>query len=117
MSTVYVNQQRNENLIKTQTESLPSYLDRTNFNFYYEPVKTESKMSISLSAPFINNSLGTRVAYDNLRVYKLFMNDLFFIQDSDGGLDNAEVNIFSSTPVKYTGEVTNITGPNILIFS
>lgn len=117
MSTVYVNQQRNGNLIKTQTESLPSYLDKTNFNFYYDPVKTESKMSISLAAPFINNSLGTRVVYDNLRVYKLFMNDLFFIQDSDVSLDTSEVNIFSSTPVKHMGQVTNVSIPNVLIFA
>jgi hypothetical protein len=120
MSTVYVYQQRSENLIKTQTENLPSYLDRTNFNFYYEPVKTESKMTISLAAPFINNSLGTRVAYDNLRVYKLFMNDLFFISEPSVIDDNSQqpkVNLTSSTPVKHTGQVTKVTGPNVLVFA
>ena len=48
---------KNDSYIKTQIESLPSYLNRTNFNFYYEPVKTDSTMSVSLATPYINNSL------------------------------------------------------------
>jgi len=117
MSTVYVNQHRGDSLIRTQTENLPSYLDKTSFNFYYEPVKTDSKMTISLAAPFINDSLGTRVAYDNIKIYKLFMNDLYFMQDSETQIKTPTVNIVKSSPVRYKGEVSGVESGHVLIFA
>ena len=117
MSTVYVNQKKNDSYIKTQIESLPSYLNRTNFNFYYEPVKTDSTMSVSLAAPYINNSLGTQVSYDNLKVYKLFMNDLFFVQDPDVLIAKPIIKTKKLSPVEYNGEVQNVSLAHALIFA
>ena len=117
MSTVYVNQHRGDSLIRTQTENLPSYPDKTSFNFYYEPVKTDSKTTISLAAPFINDSLGTRVAYDNIKIYKLFMNDLYFMQDSETQIKTPTVNIVKSSPVRYKGEVSGVESGHVLIFA
>jgi hypothetical protein len=110
--------QNNKNtLLKTEEERLPNYPEWNVFNFYYDPVKADSEMKVMLSAPFTNDPLGTKVSYDDLAVFKVFMNNLMFVKEQKTKIDLPEVNYQEISPTKYKVSVKNANGPHVLIFS
>lgn len=106
-------------LYKAEAERMPNYPEWKTFSFYYEPVRVQSKMRIEVGAPFIADPLGTKVLYDDLRVYKVFSNRLLFINQSDQQslLTTPLISFKKSSPVEYSGEVSEVNGPHIIVFS
>ena len=114
---VLVGQSTPSTLIKTQVERLPNHPEWSEFSVYYDPVKTESELSMLLSAPYSSDPLGTRVLYDDLAVYEVFTNDLFFINSEDVVLSTPTVEYTKISSVEYVGEVKDATGPHVIVFS
>lgn len=111
--------QNNKNtLIKTQVERLPNYPEWNWFSFYYEPVETDSTMKVILSAPFTKDPLGTKIFYDELKVYKVFSNEMFLIKKN-----NSQPKVLSKitfkkiNPTMYEGQVTSGKNSHIIVFS
>ncbi|QQG43469.1 MAG: DUF3367 domain-containing protein [Candidatus Daviesbacteria bacterium] len=115
-SIVY--QQNQNTLIKAQTERLPNYPQMHTFNFFYNPVVTDSTMRISLIAPLIKDPLGTKVIYDDLFVYKIFSNNLIFAKANlPVLLDTPEVKLKRISPVYYKAEIDKVSGSHVIVFS
>lgn len=113
-----VSQNNKETLIKTQVERLPNYPDWNLFSFYYEPVATNSTMKVILSAPFIKDPLGTNILYDDLKVYKVFTNNLFLQRRN--GLEHQilpEITSKKINPTLYEGQVTRGKDSHIIVFA
>lgn len=117
LATCLVSQNTFRTLVKTQVESLPYNSEMVSYGFYYEPVKTDSEMKISLVAPFIENPFGTKVYYDNINVYKIFTSNLMFVEEGEKLSTFPVVEIIKNSPVKYEGVVKEAAGSHILIFS
>ncbi len=117
-ASVIVYQGNANTLIKAQTEGLPNYPEFNTFSFYFEPVKTDSTMRVSLLAPYIKDPLGTKVLYDDLRVVKVFTNQMFFIEFGEPKLlPKVKTNIKKISPVLYEVEVDGGSQPHILSFA
>lgn len=117
-ASVIVYQENQNTLIKAQTERLPNYPLMNSFNFFYEPVRTPSRLKVSLISPFIVDPLGTKVFYDDLVVYKVFSNNLVLQQvNSENLLVKAEINFKRISPVLYEADIKKAAGPHIIVFS
>lgn len=113
-----VGQNNKDTLIKAQVERLPNYPDWNLFSFYYEPVETKSTMKVILSAPFTIDPLGTNMFYDDLKVYRVFTNNLVLQKRNNLGykeLPNVTFKKINST--QYEGQVTNGKDAHILVFA
>lgn len=97
-------QKTDETLVRTQNERLPDYPESKSFSFFYEPVLTESSLSVYLVAPQTKDPLGTKVFYDNLEVHRVFMNNLFFVEKGIV-LTTPKVEFTKKSPVAYAGSV------------
>lgn len=113
-----VSQNNKDTLIKTQVERLPNYPDWNLFSFYYEPVETKSIMKVILSAPFTKDPLGTNMLYDDLKVHKVFTNNLF-IQKRNVSEPKIlpEITFKKINPTLYEGQVSRGKDAHILVFS
>lgn len=116
-ASVVVLQSNTQTLLKAQTERLPNYPEWNSFSFYYEPLRSNSEMKIALVAPFTADPLGTKVFYDNLTVYKVFSNGLFFTKTGVKDLVTPKIEYKKINPVKYEGGVEEVSGPHLLVFS
>lgn len=117
-ASVVVFQNNQDTLVKAQTERLPNYPQMNTFSFFYEPVKTDSVLTISLIAPYIKDPLGTQVWYDNLKIHKVFTNRLSFLQtDQPVSLTTPKIVTRRVSPVLYEGEVDGGDGPHVIVFS
>lgn len=117
-ANVIVFQGTKDTLIKAQTERLPNYPEWNTFSFYYEPVKTESSTRIALVTPYTSDPLGTKVLYDDLKVYKVFTNRLAFIRNGDGQfLTSPQIDTTAVSPVEYRVMVNGAVGPHVIVFS
>lgn len=116
-ANVVVGQNNANTLVKAQTERLPNYPEWHVFSFYFEPVKTQSQAKIILSAPFTVDPLGTKIFYDDLKVYKVFDNDLLFIKEGNFSDISPTIEIQKRSPVNYEGTVIYSDTPHILTFA
>lgn len=113
-----VGQNNKDTLIKSQTERLPNYPEWNRFSFYYEPVETDSTMKVILSAPFTKDPLGTKIFYDELKVYKIFTNNMFLVRKG-----SLKPGVLSDTtfkkinPTLYKGQVIGGKDAHILLFA
>jgi len=104
-------------LVKAQNERLPNYPEWGKISFYYEPVLTESEMKIFLVSPFTSDPLGTKILYDNLKVNRVFTNNLLFMNEGVDLPTIPDVSFSMDSPVSYRGIVNKVNGPHILAFS
>ena len=117
-ASVIVFQGNADTLVKSQTERLPNYPQMNNFSFFFEPVKTESEAKVALLAPFINDPLGTRVLYDDLTVYKVFKNQMFFMESASvDPLPVVGAKVEKKSPVLYEAVVSGAAGPHLVYFA
>lgn len=117
-ANVIVLQGTKDTLVKAQTERLPNYPEWNTFSFYYEPVKTESVTRIALVAPYTSDPLGTKVLYDDLKVYKVFSNRLVFVKDGAGQfLTSPQIDYTKVSPIEYMAVINNANGPHVIVFS
>lgn len=117
-ANVIIYQGNSNTLVKAQTERLPNYPEFNTFSFYYEPVKTDSILRVSLIAPYIKDPLGTKVLYDDLMVHKVFTNQMYFTEyDESKSLPIVKTNMKKSSPVSYDFEVDGGSQPHILNFA
>lgn len=117
-SNVVVFQGTKSTLVKAQTERLPNYPEWNVFSFYYEPVQTDSNMRVDLEAPFTSDPLGTKILYDDLKVFKVFTNKLILIKENNTKLTIPnKIEFKKVSPVNYRGEVSGNSGPHVIVLS
>ncbi|EKD90381.1 MAG: hypothetical protein ACD_31C00005G0007 [uncultured bacterium] len=118
LAQLLIGQSNEQSLFKTQIESLPYYPDWQSVSLFYDPVKTVSKLEVSLIAPYTKDALGTTIHYDDIEVYKLFNNNLILLQDNET-LSNISPNIAykKNNPTDYKVYVKNAKDPHIIVFS
>lgn len=114
---VVIDQRINDSPIVSDTENIPSYPGWQDFSFYYRPVETFSTMNVDLVASQTMDPLGTKVQYENLAVYKVFNNELFFKMESTPARVLAKVEVTQDSPVQYSGRAIGGSGPQILVFN
>lgn len=117
-ANVLVTQSGRNTLYKAQVERMPNHPEWKVFSFYYDPVKTNSDMRVELSVPATFDPLGTKILYDDLKVVKVFSNNLFLIKKSDQNLlVSPDIKIEKSSPVNYSALVTEADRPHVIVFS
>ncbi len=117
-ANVVVLQGTSNTLVKAQTERLPNYPEWNVFSFYFEPIQTNSFMTVALESPFTSDPLGTKILYDDLRVFKVFSNKLLFIKEGSNKFENVpKIKFVKKSPVSYEGEVYEVGGPHVITFS
>lgn len=114
---VIVDQENKSTLIKSQSHPRPESTEWIEGSFYFDPVKTESKMRISLVAPTGNSKTGTKVYFDDIVVKKVFTNNLIFLKDNSGELSVPNIDYKKVSPVLYRGVVQGSKGSHVIIFS
>lgn len=115
---ILIDQGNERTLVKAQTESMPNYPEWGNFNFYFDPIRTDSFVNIKLLAPKVEDALGTKILYKDLKVYRIFSNQLFLFKENnkdEGSI--AKVNYSQKSPVEYFGTVEGSDKSHVLVFS
>lgn len=112
---VLVKQGNTSTLVKSQAERLPNYPDWKAFSFFYEPVKTKSYVSISLVSPQNKDPFGTTILYDDLEIHKVFMNNLFLVEEKNA-VDSSLITYIKKSPIRYIGE-SNGGNKQVIVFS
>lgn len=107
----------NNQTFKSQQEVLPAIPEFNYYNFYFLPVDIPSEAEINLVAPFTRDLQGTKVEFRNLKVYKLFTNDLFLKKEPENSLNSGIITYNKNSPTSYSGEVKNSSGPQIIVFN
>ncbi len=115
--SVLVTQKNKQTLLKSQSQGLEKNSNKMNLGFYYDPVQTKSTAVLSLVSPFYKDPNGTRVNYDNLKVYKLFTNSLFFVKNPLEKNEVAKIDFKQKSPVRYEGVITGAKTQQTLIFA
>jgi hypothetical protein len=116
--SVIVEQRTSTSPVKRKTENLPIYPEWVPFSFYYDPVRTNSRLSVVLNAPYLTDPLGTRINYQDLVIYKVFTNKLLLIRKNDSViLSSPDILFDKKSPVLYEGIVKSANGPHVIIFS
>lgn len=111
-------QYKDSTLFKAQTERMPNHPEWKQFSFFYDPVDAPSDLKVALNAPFTADPLGTKVLYNDLKVFELFTNNLFFLSDSTQNfLESPNVEFKKDSPAKYEAEVEAKGSPHIIVFS
>lgn len=113
---IYASQVSGMGFLKTQRESLPDYPEWHDYSVYFHPEPTDSILKVNLVAPEISDPLGTKVLYDDLKVYRLFSNNLFLIKKSEQSFTKPQISFEKSSPVLYKGQVKGGSEPHILGF-
>jgi len=116
-ASVVMIQNKGPVFVKSQTERLPNYPEWNVANIFYEPVETESSLRIALVSYAIKDPLGTKIFYDELKVKRVFTNNLFFKRKANDLLFVPEVAYNMESPVSYRLNITNVRGPHIITFS
>lgn len=116
-ATVLGTQSTDKTLVKTQVERLPNHPEWNSFSFYYEPVKTNSRFTISLVAPQTNDPLGTKVLYDDVVIRKVFTNNLVLVNDPADSLATPSIEYEQKSPVEYEVSVGDVHGDHMIVFS
>lgn len=116
-ANVVISQNNSNTLVRAQVERLPNYPEWHVFSFFYEPVETQSEAKVILSVPFTVDPLGTKILYDDLKVYKVFDNDLLFIKEINSIQQSPVVEFQRRSPVLYEGTVKVSNTSHLLVFS
>ncbi len=115
--SVFATQFNDKGFLKVQLERLPNYPEWQIFSLYYDPVMSPSNLRIELVAPFTADPLGTKILYDDLKVQRVFLNDLFLVDNSgNSDLSSGQTDFKKVSPVLYEGEVKNSSNKQILVF-
>lgn len=118
IASLSLEQGNSQTLIKAQAEGMPYLPEWGFYSVYFEPIKTPSHLNIRLLASAREDSLGTKILYDDLAFYKVFTNKLFWVKEAPlFEKELPEVVYKRVSPVKYEVNVTKATGSHILIFS
>lgn len=117
-ATALAMQANKNSLLKTQVERLPDYPEWNNFSFYYQPVESSSSSKIALVSPATKDPLGTKVLYDDLAVYKIFENNLFFInKQKENNFSKTQINYEKVNSTLYKGSSSGEGGNQLIVFS
>lgn len=120
-TNILVTQSKNGTLFKAQIERMPNHPEWKLASFYYDPVKVDSNMSVELLAPHISDPLGTKILYDDLKVQKVFTNQLLFLNKakniSKELLAEPKVEFQKISPIKYQANITGADKPHVIVFS
>lgn len=114
---ILMSQSTPQTLVKSVIERLPNYPEWNDFSFYFEPVKTNSSLSVKLVAPWTKDPLGTKVFYDDLSIHKVFDNELILVQQKEEQPVSPSVSVTKKSPVLYEAEVKGAKSGHVLIFS
>lgn len=119
-TNILVRQSNKNTLFKAQVERMPNHPEWKLASFYYQPVQVDSDMTVELLAPHVSDPLGTKILYDDLKVYKVFSNKLLFIDRNDKQnkqLSRPQINLKKISPVEYEAEVFSADKPYVIVFS
>ncbi len=114
---VYIDQKNKTTPFKNQIQILPNYPDWQDYNFYYNPIQSDSNLVIGLVSPQPKDPLGTKVQYRNLGVYRVFDNNLFFKMEPKEKPKLANITYTMDSPVSYTGKLSGGNGPQVIVFN
>lgn len=107
-----------DRLVNLRVENLPKYSEWRKFSFYYKPEKINSDLYLELIVPAVKDPFGTKIFYDDVKINKLFLNDLLFVNKStQKQLATPTVNFRKISPSQYEAEVTNAISPHIINFA
>lgn len=115
-SQVAMTQTRGSTKIKFQAEAGFSYPEWNVLSFFYHPVESPSELKISLVSPKSKGPLGAKNHYRNLKVTKVFTNEMAFVKDPSEVLPKQEVFFTRKSPTLYEGEVKNVGGNHVILF-
>lgn len=114
---ILTNQKRDKTNLKTVRDSLRTFHQWNVVSKVFDPVLTNSTLDISLVAPKTKDSIGTKVAFDDLKVSKLFTNSLILAQIDT---QNLPVPSFKSykriSQVEYEVDVNDADSGHIVVF-
>lgn len=116
-ASVLVHQATDKTLVKTQVERMPNHPEWKHFSFYFEPVKTKSEIEIELAAPKTKDPLGTKILYNNLKVHKVFSNNMLFVKEGATLDRSAKVVYEQVSPVEYKGRIESDGTSDLIVFS
>lgn len=111
--SILVSQKNERTMLQTKKIDLARNYHLSNFGFYFMPVETKSSAYVS----FLNKGEGNLTEYKNLKIYKLFTNNLVFIKESSPKGTLGDVKFEKISPVKYFGIVKEVKNPQTLIFT
>lgn len=112
-------QSNDTTLIKIQNERLPNHPEWQTVSMYYNPVKTNSKMSVNIVSPEIKKDpLGTTILYDDLGIFRTFTNNLIAVRTNDQSIISSPKSTYDrKSPIHYDIKVENVNSPHVLVFS
>lgn len=120
-TNILVSQSNKTTLFKAQVERMPNHPEWKLASFYYEPVKVDSDMYVALLAPHVSDPLGTKILYDDLKVQKVFTNQLLFVkkanQESKDLFSEPVVEFSKISPTEYQANVRGANKPHVIVFS
>lgn len=103
---------------RNQVEHLPNYPEWRVFSFYFQPSRYKSNMDVQLIASAINDPLGTKVTYDDLKVQKIFSNKLLLVnQDNALLIKTPQLEFQKISSVQYKGRIIGANKPHLIVFS
>jgi hypothetical protein len=116
--SLLITQSGKNTLYKAEYERLPNHPEWKVLNFFYRPVNVSSNMLVGLQAPFTNDPFGTKILFDDLKVHKVFTNNLIFSEANTANepIYQTAVNFYKKSPVEYDIEVQQAAGSHILVF-
>ena len=115
---VSVSQTGNNVVNRSQLETMPNYPEWRVFSFFYTPTQVKSRMDVRLQAAAVNDPLGTKILYDDIKVQKVFLNRLLLVENSKQVWQAPEkIEFKKKSPVLYEGDVSGVKGPHFIIFA
>lgn len=113
-----VSQTGNNVINRSQLETMPNYPEWRVFSFFYTPTQVKSRMDVRLLAAAVNDPLGTKILYDDLKIQKVFSNRLLLVEKGEQVLfPPEEIRFEEKSPVLYEGSVSGVKGPHLVVFA
>ncbi len=115
---VVFGQDKNNTIVKTEVERIPVHHEWQDYSLYYVSVQTESDMTINLvPTRRKDNPFGSKILFDDVGVYKVFDNNLIFLNEGKTKFSMPIIKYKQISPVFYEGEVNGARGPGIIVFA
>ncbi len=112
-------QTNNKAPLKREGDTLAALREWSQYSFFFEPVRTDSGLSIQLIIPPVFDPVeyptGSRSSFDNLEVYPLFTNKLSLTKRVATDISTTKVISKKVSSVEYLGQVTNGQHPHSLV--
>lgn len=113
-----VSQTGNNVINRSQLETMPNYPEWRVFSFFYTPTQVKSRMDIRLLAAAVNDPLGTKILYDDLKIQKVFSNRLLLVENREQAWHTPEkIEFVKKSPALYEGDVSGAKGPHMIVFA